>query len=148
MSENKRVNRVFLITILLYVGTSLGLSLAAPYVPALAGMSSYVSILLSQALIFLPGFLYCKSVATQNQASSGPDGHPTVEAEGLHSKKKGTKVRDFLPYRKINIATIVLVIVCTYLMYPLIIVLNAISMIFTTTGSEAVMDLMQGQSFV
>ena len=148
MSENKRVNRVFLITSLLYVGTSLGLSLAAPYVPALAGMSSYVSILLSQALIFLPGFLYCKSVATQNQASSGPDGHPTVEAEGLHSKKKGTKVRDFLPYRKINIATIVLVIVCTYLMYPLIIVLNAISMIFTTTGSEAVMDLMQGQSFV
>ncbi len=122
MSENKRVNRVFLITILLYVGTSLGMSLLAPYIPALAGMSNYASIFLSQALIFLPGFLYCK--------------------------RKETGIREFLPYRKINIASVVLVIICTYLMYPLIIVLNAISMIFTTSGSTAVMDMMQGQSFI
>lgn len=122
MSENKRVNRVFLITILLYLGVSLGLNLLTPYLPVLAGMSNYVYILLSQALIFVPGFLYCK--------------------------RKEAGIRGFLPYRKINIASIVLVIVCTYLMYPLIIVLNAISMIFTTSGSEAVMDMMQGQSFV
>ena len=44
-----------------YRRTSLGMSLLAPYIPALAGMSNYASIFLSQALIFLPGFLYCKS---------------------------------------------------------------------------------------
>ncbi len=121
MSENKNVNRVFLGTVLLYVGVSLGLSLLAAFVPQYAGMSSYASILLSQLLVFLPAFFYCR--------------------------RRGGRVRDYVPYRKINIATIVLVVICTYLMYPLIIVLNAISMIFTTSGSMAVMDMMQGQSF-
>lgn len=120
MSENKSVNRVFLGTVLLYVGVSIGISLLSAFVPFFAGMSNYASILLSQLLVFLPAFFYCK--------------------------RRG-RVRDLVPYRKINIATIVLVVVCTYLMYPLIIVLNAISMIFTTSGSMAVMDMMQGQSF-
>ena len=121
MSENKSVNRVFLATVLIYIGASVGISLLSAYVPFLAGMSNYVLILLSQALVLLPGLLYCR-------------------------RREG-RVREFLPYRKINIATVVLVVVCTYLMYPLIIVLNAISMIFTTSGSRAVMDMMQGQSF-
>lgn len=122
MSENKSVNRLFLAVTVIYVGVSLGLSFAAAYVPVLANMSTYASILLSQALILVPGLLYCKW--------------------------KKYKIREFIPYRKINIATAVLVIVCTYLMYPVIIVLNAISMLFSNTGTEAVMELMQGQNFV
>lgn len=122
MSENKSVNRVFLVTVLIYVGASFGISLLSAYVPFLSGISNYATILLSQVLVFLPGFFYCR--------------------------RRGGRVRELLPYRKINFATVVLVVVCTYLMYPLIIVLNAISMIFTTSGSRAVMDMVQGQSFV
>ncbi|MCI8482942.1 MAG: CPBP family intramembrane metalloprotease [Lachnospiraceae bacterium] len=122
MSENKSVNRLFLISVLLYVGVSLGMGVAANWIPALTKMSNYGSILLSQILVFLPPFLYCKW--------------------------KKIRIKEFIPYRKINLATIVLVVVCTYLMYPLIIVINAISMLFTTSGTTAVMDMMQGQNLV
>ena len=47
MSENKSVNRLFLTVILLYVGVSLGLSVVSVWIPALAKMSNYSSILLS-----------------------------------------------------------------------------------------------------
>ena len=53
MSENKSVNRVFLATVLIYIGASVGISLLSAYVPFLAGMSNYVLILLSQALVLL-----------------------------------------------------------------------------------------------
>ncbi len=122
MSENKSVNRLFLTVILLYVGVSLGLSVVSVWIPALAKMSNYSSILLSQSLIFIPGFIYCK--------------------------KKYGKIREVIPYHKINIATIILVIICTYLMYPVIIVLNAISMLFTTSGTTAVMNMMQEQNLI
>lgn len=122
MSENKSVNRLFLTAILLYVGVSLGLSVVSVWIPALAKMSNYSSILLSQSLIFIPGFIYCK--------------------------KKYGKIREVIPYHKINIATIILVIICTYLMYPVIIVLNAISMLFTTSGTTAVMNMMQEQNLI
>lgn len=122
MSENKSVNRLFLISIVIYVGASLGLSLLNLRFSVLAKMPVYVSILISQILIFCPFFLYCK--------------------------KKNIKIREFIPYRKMNLASIVLTVVCTYLMYPLIIVINAISMIFTTSGSAQVVDMMQGQNIV
>lgn len=122
MSENKSVNRLFLTVVVVYISVSLGVSMMSAWIPALRGMSVYVSILLSQFLVFAPCFLYCRY--------------------------KKIKIREFIPYRKINFATIVLVVVCTYLMYPLIIVLNAISMLFTTSGSANVMELMQGQSFI
>lgn len=122
MSGNKNVNRLFLAVVALYIGVSLGFSFLSPFLPFLAGMPVYASILLSQALVFVPAFLYCK--------------------------KQGGRIRDVIPYRKMNLASAVLVVACTYLMYPLIIVINAISMIFTTSGSAAVMDMMQGQSFL
>jgi len=122
MSGSKSVNRLFLAVTALYIGVSLGIGFLSPFLPFLAGMSNYTSILLSQALVFVPAFLYCK--------------------------KQGGRIQDFIPYRKMNLASAVLIIVCTYLMYPLIIVINAISMIFTTSGSMAVMDMMQGQSFI
>ena len=121
MSNNKSANRLFLGTILVYIGFSLGFGMLSAWVPLLGKMPVYVNILLSQSLIFLPGFFYCRH--------------------------KGIAIRDFIPYRRINFATAVLVVICTYLMYPLIIVLNAISMLFTNSGTAAVMDMMQGQSF-
>ena len=45
MSENKSVNRVFLATVLIYIGASVGISLLSAYVPFFAGMSNYVLIL-------------------------------------------------------------------------------------------------------
>lgn len=122
MTENKRVNRLFLIVVIVYVGVSIGFSVASMYIPALAQMPVYASLLLSQALIFVPCFIYCK--------------------------RKGMPVNEWIPYRKINIATIVLVVVCTYLMYPLIIVVNAFSMLFTNSGTTAVLEMMQGQNLI
>lgn len=121
MSENKSVNRLFLVVVVIYLSVSLGFSTLTALVPALRGMSVYVSILLSQSLVFVPCFLYCKL--------------------------KKIKIRQLVPYRKINFATIVLVVVCTYLMYPLVVVLNAISMLFSTGGSASVAEMiMEGQS--
>lgn len=122
MSQNKSVNRLFLIVVVVYIGVSLGFSLLTSLVPILAKLPIYVSLLLSQALIFVPCFIYCKW--------------------------KRLKIREFIPYRKINFVTVILVVICTYLMYPLIIVLNAISMLFSTSGTANVMELMQGQNFI
>lgn len=122
MSQNKSVNRLFLIIVVMYIGVSLGFGALTALIPALAKLPIYVSLLLPQALIFVPCFVYCKW--------------------------KRLKIREFIPYRKINFVTIVLVVICTYLMYPLIVVLNAISMLFSTSGTANVMGLMQGQNFV
>lgn len=122
MSQNKSVNRLFLLVVVIYIGVSLGTSLLTSLIPALQELPIYASLLLSQALIFVPCFVYCKW--------------------------KKIKIREFIPYRKINFVTIILVVICTYLMYPLIIVLNAISMLFSTSGTANVMELMQGQNFI
>lgn len=122
MVQNKSVNRLFLAVIVIYIGVSLGFSVLTSVVPALQELPIYASLLLSQALIFVPCFVYCKW--------------------------KKIKIREFIPYRKINFVTIILVIICTYLMYPLIIVLNAISMLFSTSGTASMMELMQGQNFI
>lgn len=121
MSQNKSVNRLFLAVVVIYIGISFGFSCLSAYTP-IGDLPIYVSLLLSQSLIFLPCFIYCKW--------------------------KHIKIREFIPYRKINFVTIILVIICTYLMYPLIIVLNAISMLFSTSGTANVMELMQGQNFI
>lgn len=122
MSQNKSVNRLFLLVVVIYIGVSLGTSLLTSLIPVLQELPIYASLLLSQALIFVPCFVYCKW--------------------------KKIKIREFIPYRKINFVTIILVVICTYLMYPLIIVLNAISMLFSTSGTANVMELMQGQNFI
>lgn len=122
MSKNKSVNRFFLAVVVIYIGVSLGISILSSRIMVLADMPIYVSLLLSQGLIFVPCVVYCKS--------------------------KKIQIREFIPYRKINLATIVLVVVCTYLMYPLLVVLNAVSMLFSNTGTANVMELMQGQNFI
>lgn len=122
MVQNKSVNRLFLAVIVVYIGVSLGFSFLTSVFPVLQDLPIYASLLLSQALIFVPCFVYCKW--------------------------QKIKIREFIPYRKINFVTVILVIICTYLMYPLIIVLNAISMLFSTSGTANVMELMQGQNFI
>lgn len=121
MSQNKSANRLFLAVVMIYIGGSLGFSALSAFTP-MGNLPVYVSLLVSQALVFVPCFLYCKW--------------------------KKIKIRELVPYRKINFVTIILVIICTYLMYPLMIVLNAISMLFSTSGTASVMELMQGQNFV
>ncbi len=122
MSQNKSVNRLFLTVVVIYLFGSLAFSLLASKIPALGELPIYFSLLLSQGLIFVPCFIYCK-------------------------KKEG-RIRDFIPYQRMNIVTVILVIICTYLMYPLIVVLNAVSMLFSNSGTASVMELMQGQSFL
>ncbi|MCI8872320.1 MAG: CPBP family intramembrane metalloprotease [Lachnospiraceae bacterium] len=139
MSENKGVNRIFLLTVVLYVGMSFALSFLSVFVPAFQNMSNYTAILISQMLVFVPGFLYLRTVSRRVPA--------VVQQEEGRQEEGKTGILRLLPYRKISIGTIALVVVCTYLMYPLIIVLNAISMIFSTSGSAAVLDMMQGQNF-
>lgn len=121
ISQNKNVNRLFLAVVVIYIGVSFGFGFLTAIIPALSELPMYVSLLLSQSLIFVPCFVYCRW--------------------------KHIKIREFIPYRKIGIITIILVVICTYLMYPLIIVLNAVSMLFSNSGTASVMGLMQEQNF-
>ncbi len=122
MSQNKSVNRLFLAVVIIYIGGSFGFSMLASWIPALSELPIYVSLLISQSLIFVPCFVYCKC--------------------------KHIRIRELVPYRKIGPSTVVLVVICTYLMYPLIVVLNAVSMLFSNSGTASVMELMQGQSLI
>ncbi len=122
MSQNKSVNRLFLAVVMIYIGGSFGLSMLTAWIPALSELPIYVSLLISQSLIFVPCFVYCKA--------------------------KHIRILELVPYRKIGPSTIVLIVICTYLMYPLIVVLNAVSMLFSNSGTASVMEMMQGQSLI
>jgi len=122
MSRNKSVNRLFLAVVVIYIVGSLGFGILFSQIPAFAKLPIYVSLLVAQSLIFLPCFIYCKW--------------------------KIGRIRDLIPYRKINFVTIILIVICTYLMYPLIVVLNAISMLFSNSGTASVAELMQSQNLI
>lgn len=69
----------------------------------------YVSIILSQSAVLLPALLYCL--------------------------KRKISIKELIPHKKISFSTGVLVVVTTYLMYPLMIVLNAITLLFTQSAT-------------
>ena len=56
MSESKNVNRLFLAVVVIYIGVSLGVGALTSVMPALSSLPVYVSLLLSQSLIFVPCF--------------------------------------------------------------------------------------------
>lgn len=69
----------------------------------------YVSIILSQSAVLLPALLYCL--------------------------KRKISIKELIPHKKISFSTGVLVVVTTYLMYPLMMVLNAITLLFTQSAT-------------
>lgn len=69
----------------------------------------YASALLGQLVILIPALLYCW--------------------------KRKIAIRELIPYRKIRFSTGVLVVVTTCLMYPLLVVLNAITLLFTNSAT-------------
>lgn len=76
----------------------------------------YASALVGQMVILIPALLYCL--------------------------KRKIAIKELIPYRKISFSTGVLVVVTTGLMYPLMVVLNAITLLFTnsaTAGMQAEM---------
>lgn len=117
MSGNKSVNRLLLITVVIYLGASL-----------LLGRLSFlklpvsVSMVLSEALILVPSFIYCRV--------------------------KGISVKEQLPMRGMKFSVWVLVVVCTYLMYPLLIVMNALTLFFVESGTVDAINAVTGGNFV
>lgn len=99
----------------------IALSLLLSYIVPVE-LPAYGSILLSQALIAVPALVYCVW--------------------------KKTAILEWIPYRKIKFSTGVLIVVCTYLLYPLLIVLNAFTLLFTESASLGVIQEIQGQSFL
>lgn len=81
------------------------------------GTSIYILLLLSQLLILIPAVCYCWI--------------------------KKINITRLVPFKKIKFSTGILIVVVTYLMYPLMIVLNAITLFFTESGTQA---MFQGQA--
>ena len=54
ISQNKNVNRLFLAVVVIYIGVSCGFGFLTAIIPALSELPMYVSLLLSQSLIFVP----------------------------------------------------------------------------------------------
>lgn len=109
MPSNKSVNRLFLITVAIYIGVSLILG----RLPLLRLPVSVV-LILSEALILIPSLIYLKV--------------------------KGISVGALIPFRKMKFSVWVLVVVCTYLMYPLLVVMNALTLFFVKSGTVEMMN--------
>ena len=105
MTTNKGVNRTFLITFLIYVGGSFLWSLIGKRFVD----SFYVDIAVSQLLVCVPPFVYLKI--------------------------SGTKTGELIPYKKIRISDALLAVVMTYLFYPLMLVMNLLTMFFVDNTS-------------
>lgn len=109
MPSNKSVNRIFLITVVIYIGVSLILG----RLPLLR-LPVSVILILSEALILIPSLIYLKV--------------------------KGISVGTLIPFRKMKFSVWVLVVVCTYLMYPLLVVMNALTLFFVKSGTVEMMN--------
>lgn len=117
MTSNKSVNRLFLITVIIYIGTSLLIgSRSSLELPTSLGL------ILSEALILVPALVYCRI--------------------------KKVSIKELIPFRKMKFSVWILIIVCTYLMYPLLIVLNAISLFFVESGTMELLDFVAEEHFL
>ena len=112
MTTNKGVNRTFLITFLIYVGGSFLWSLIGKRFVD----SFYVDIAVSQLLVCVPPFVYLKI--------------------------SGTKTGELIPYKKIRISDALLAVVMTYLFYPLMLVMNLLTMFFVDNTSAELATLL------
>lgn len=115
MSSNKSVNRLFFVTVILYLGVSLLVGRLAA-----ARLSTNAALVLSEALILIPALIYCLV--------------------------KKISVRELIPFKKMKFSVWILVIVCTYLMYPLLIVLNAVTLFFVESGTVELVDMVTDES--
>lgn len=101
--NSKKVNWLFLTIILVHIGVVLGINLYSYFVTPLY-LSIVPNLLLSQAMVFVPAFLFA-----------------------LFSKEKLNTVYGF---HKIKISSVFMIILFTFLMTPMTAVINAISMLF------------------
>ncbi len=85
-------------------------------------MPVYATLVIAQMSILIPAILYCK--------------------------KRKIVIRELIPCRKISFSTGILVVVSTYLMYPLMIVLNAVTLLFTDSALAGVQTEMMNGSMV
>lgn len=118
MTTNKGANRTFMITVIVYVIFSLFWG----FVGSRLEMPFWIDILLSQLTVFLPAFLYIKIA--------------------------GMKVRELIPYRKIRISDALLAVLMTYLFYPLMVVMNLITMFFVDNTTAQMTGSMQEQGIL
>lgn len=118
MTTNKGANRTFLITVIVYVLFSLFWPIAGNYF----GTPFYLDIALAQLIVFLPAFFYIKIA--------------------------GMKVGELIPYRKIKISDALLAVVMTYLFYPLLVVMNLLTMFFFNNTTAEMTTVMQEQNML
>lgn len=101
--NSKRVNWFYLTIVLVHIGVVAGLY-AWMYYIGIPGISIAGNLLMSQAMILGPAFIFA-----------------------LFSKEK---LKDVLGFHKIKISSVLMIILFTYLMMPITTVINAISMLF------------------
>lgn len=118
MTTNKGANRTFMITVIVYIAFSFFWG----FVGSLLKIPFWVDILLSQLIVFLPAFIYIKTA--------------------------GMKVRELIPYRKIRISDALLAVLMTYLFYPLMVVMNLITMFFVDNATAKMTGSMQEQGIL
>ncbi len=115
--SSKNVNRLFLFLVVFFLAASLLLG-----VVDLSFLPLPLRLMISQALIFVPSFVYCRV--------------------------RRVSLGELIPFRRMRPSVWILVVVCTYLMYPLLIVLNAISLFFVESGTADLMNSVSQGGFV
>lgn len=100
--NSKRVNWFYLSTVLLYIGLIIGVNVY--YMFGGRGMSIIASIVLGQAIIFVPAVFFV-----------------------IFSREK---INHILGFKKIKISSALMIILFTFLMLPITTVINAVSMLF------------------
>lgn len=117
MKSIRNVNRLFLTFVLIYVLLYVVQTFMKIEIP----LTVNASLLLSQAMVLVP--------------------------TGVWLIAGKTKIAELVPFKKISISTVFMVILFTYLMMPLITVINAISMLYSTNLVSETTALMTGNPF-
>lgn len=116
MITNKSVNRLLLLTVVIYVAVSIAIRKLT-----FLELPLYVSLIVSEAMVLLPSIVYFRV--------------------------KHVAIREVIPFKKMKFSVWVLVVVCTYLMYPLMTVLNSLTLFFVESETASMMAEIQNGNF-
>lgn len=135
----KKANWLFLTIILTHIGVVLFLYFGRNRI----SISIVINGLLSEAILMIPTVLFLFACARKARRTQ-----PTGESREAQAPARDA-VRSFeaAAFHKVKISTLLMIALCTFLMMPLVAVLNALSMLFAENVMASLQSDILGASF-
>lgn len=133
----KRANWLFLTIILTHIGVVLFLRFSGSWF----FVDIVTNFLLSEGILMIPTALFLLVFARRKQRIK------ETEESGAAERPGDRYPFEAAAFHKVKISTLLMIALCTFLIIPLVVVLNALSMFFADNAMESLQGYIAGASF-